>query len=342
MAQYLRRLVDAHELQILPGVGLFALLMLTPMVNVFGPTFGPLVDIAMALQLLVVTWVLKWLAFRMGHAVASWANPLLLLCAAGISVVTFIAFIPSHLRTSFVIGFVGVYLFCILVPVALRVSIEDARQTAAELKKENDELRWELARSNEVSQQQNRVIAAALHGRLQAALAAAAFRLQIAMSDGVEPEQAQQAARLEAEKAIAFDVDVKEAPRPLIETTAEITELWRGVCDIELVSTDAELLRVDKDPVCSRLCAELVIELCTNAIKHGKASQIDMSITQADDRLVTIEISNNGSGLDAISAGYGTQLLNQSCFDWSQESNGGITTVRAQVPFVSTDTERST
>lgn len=333
VAKYIRRLMDVHELQILPGVVLFTLLMLTPMVNVFGTTIGPLADLLLVSVLLITTWVLKWLAVKCGDGVLSWSTPVVLLSSASLGVLVLISFIPTKLQSSFLVGTVGVYLFCVLVPVAVRIAIEDARNSAAELELENEELRWEIARSNEVSQQQNRVIATALHGRLQAALAAAAFRLQLAMNNGEDPALAQQAARNEAEKAIAFDVDVEEAPRPLVETTTEITELWQGVCDIELVSSYKEISRVDEDAVCSRLCAELVIELCTNAIKHGKATRIEMSIAQSEERLITIKISNNGQGLDAISAGYGTQLLNQSCFDWSQESKDDITTVRAKVPF---------
>lgn len=331
--RFFQRFVDVQEIQILPGLFLFALLMLTPLSNVLGPSRAPVIDLLIALQLLVTTWVLKWIALKLLPAISSWFTPVILVASASIGVLIFEPLMPAQIQLSFALGFIIVYLFCTMVPIGLHVAIDESRITAQELENENSELRWALARSNEVTQQQTKKIGAALHGRLQAALAAAAFRLQIAMRDGVNPEEAQQAAKQAAENAIVFDVDANEQSAPLIESINEIAELWTGVCAISLQGGHSVLDQVDMDPVCSRLCSELVIELCTNAIKHGKATNINISLSFESPRIVSVEISNDGVAYDATSSGYGTQLLDQSCVTWFQESFNGLTHVRAHVPW---------
>ena len=334
LKRYLSRVVNIHELDQPPGLVLFFLLMLTPLVNVFGPIWAPVIGVAMVCELFILTWFLRWASLRTLPRVALWASPVILV-VSGLSVaVTFVSLMPIALQPSYVVGVVGVYFFCSLVPVALRIAVDEAHAAAEALERENADLRWSLVRSNEVAQQQNRVVAAALHGRLQAALAAAAFRLQIALRDGVNPADAQELARLEAEKAIVFDVDFDEAPRPVAETLAEISELWRGVCVIQCSANEGTIRDIEQDPVCARLCGELIIELCTNAIKHGKATYIEISVEPGGDRLIDVEIKNNGVDVAATREGYGTQLLNQSCIGWSQVRQSDMTSVRAQVPWV--------
>lgn len=333
IGKYLQRITNAREIQVLPGLILFALLMLTPLSNVLGPGKAPIIDVLISLQLFITTWTFKWLVLRFGASITSWSSPLILLASAGVGVLIFIPLMPTHFQLSFALGFMGVYLFCTLVPIALHVAVDESRLMSIALDKENKEFSWALARSNEVTQQQTKTIATALHGRLQASLAAAALRLQIAIQNGEDPAGAQVAARQEAEKAIAFDVDVYEESTSLTETISEISELWNGVCDVLSQSDESVLSQIDQDPVCSRLCSELVMELCTNAIKHGKANNINISLSFESPRVVKVQISNDGTVYDSNSPGYGTQLLDQSCINWSQQNHNGLTVITALAPW---------
>lgn len=331
--QFLRRMMDVRELAVLPGVVMFILLMLTPLSNVLGSMLFPVIALIMAIQLWLTTWLLKWLLIAVLPALSRWLSFIVLLISAAAGSVLFVNLMPTELRISFLVGYIGVYFFCSVVPVALRVAVEELRLLSLELEMQNSNLRWDLARSNEVAQQQNRIIATALHGRLQAALTAAVFRLQIALREGKSSTEALSAARHEAEKAVEFDVDFEESPRPISETIVELADLWHGVCEVRYTGETSVLMLVDSDPVCARLCSELLIELCTNAIKHGHAHHVEISFEISNERILIVSIVNDGDEPKNLNSGYGTELLNQSCIDWEQAEEAGLIKVTAQVPY---------
>ena len=332
--QFLRRMMDVRELAVLPGVVMFILLMLTPLSNVLGSVLFPVVALLMAIQLSLTTWLLKRLCIAALPTLSRGLSLIVLLISGAAGSAIFVDLMPAQLRVSFLAGYIGVYFFCSVVPVALRVAVEELRLHAFELEKQNSDLRWNLARNNEVAQQQNRIIATALHGRLQAALTAAVFRLQIALKEAKSSTEALAAARLEAEKAVEFDVDFDELPRPISETIVELAELWRGVCDVRYTGETSVLMLVDSDPICARLCSEIMIEMSTNAIKHGQAHRAEFSFQSLSDRILIISFVNDGDAPKKLNSGYGTDLLNLSCIEWEQVEEAGLIGVTAQVPFV--------
>lgn len=332
--QFLRRMMDVRELAILPGVVMFILLMLTPLSNVLGSVLFPVVALLMAIQLWLTTWLLKRLVISTLPTLSRWLGLIVLLISGAAGSAIFVNLMPAELRISFVVGYIGVYFFCSMVPVALRVAVDELRLLSVKLDMQNSDLRWNLARNNEVAQQQNRILATALHGRLQAALTAAVFRLQIALKDGKSSTEALEAARVEAERAVEFDVDFDESPRSISETIVELAELWHGVCEVRYTGETAGLMLVDSDPVCARLCSEIIIEMCTNAIKHGQAHRAEFSFQSSSDRILIISFVNDGDAPKKLNAGYGTDLLNQSCIDWGHVEEAGVIKVTAQVPLV--------
>ena len=62
---------------------------------------------------------------------------------------------------------------------------------------------------------------------------------------------------------------------------------------------DAVLANIAADPACSSAVTDIVTESCANAIRHGHATSISVSITQPDSqRLVTLVIDNDGTPVD--------------------------------------------
>jgi hypothetical protein len=114
---------------------------------------------------------------------------------------------------------------------------------------------------------------------------------------------------------------------------SETISLWEGVAEIGWDPELGVLELVDSDPVCSRLCGELILELCTNAIKHASASDIDVSLSRVDHRVMRVVVRNNGEPYRSGQSGYGSRLLEHSCIGWSVSQEEQTTVISADVPW---------
>lgn len=330
---FLVKLCDLSEYRVAPGVALFMLSILTSLARMFTPEQAVILFLLIALQLVVTTSAIRWLLVTFVSSLKSWALPIVLALSAGVGAALFSPVIPTRETVIFIFSYIWVYVFFGLLPVAVKLAREESREMSRVIKTQQSELDWEIARANEISQRHNRVIATALHGHAQAVLAAAALRLQLALNAGVDQDEAMKIARKEAEKVIIFNVNVDEPSLPLVHTLEEVSALWKGISEISSDIDEGTLVHMNQDAVCSRLCAELVMELCVNAIKHGKASHIFVSLNFHDERTVALSISNDGEEFNASTSGFGTRLLNESCVNWSQERREGKTFVVALLPW---------
>jgi signal transduction histidine kinase len=240
---------------------------------------------------------------------------------------------PAWMAGRFEFGLFATYVLSGFLAIGLRLALRKSKETSEIISKANADLDWKLARTNEIQLFNDRVISATLHGKAQAALAAAALRLQQAISDGSNVEQAAELARLEAERVLSLVTKTEPVIEPLAGGLRELAQLWQGVCEITWDETKPVFTQIEDDPVCARLCAEIIIELCTNAIKHGKAKLIVVSLLLVDDRVLSITVSNDGGGLTKVTDGFGSRLLEQSCLSWDAFDSEGITKVTVTVPF---------
>jgi hypothetical protein len=160
-----------------------------------------------------------------------------------------------------------------------------------------------------------------IHGSLQSSLHAASIRL----SSQPEPT-------LELITQIRSDIaqsvnkiDTSESPYiMLIDTLSSIAEVWNGT---SLVRWSIDY-RTVRQLVESTSAAVSVAEICregvANAVRHGKATEIQIRINASDGH-VRVEVIDNGSGsLAGSQHGLGSHMLNELCVSWArtQESHG--------------------
>lgn len=172
-------------------------------------------------------------------------------------------------------------------------------------------------------------LASVLHGPVQAALYAAAMRL--AQSKQISPDLIS-----------GIEVDLNQALNQLESfgenenfdiVLAQITDVWDGICDIRFEISEqmrVELRSASSVAVC---VLEVIREATSNAIKHGGATDIVVSVKPTSrESLLLVEILNNGKLPDAESeAGYGSQLLSEVTYSWSIGEKNGRTLVRAKL-----------
>ena len=82
-------------------------------------------------------------------------------------------------------------------------------------------------------------------------------------------------------------------PLPILH---EIVETWDGICSVTLdVNTGVEEALIS-DQVACESALEIIREACSNAIQHGKASQISVSMRLLDSQNLAITVQDNGTG----------------------------------------------
>jgi two-component sensor histidine kinase len=210
-----------------------------------------------------------------------------------------------------------------------------ASQIEAELEVTNRQLRWTLARSQEIQRQRKRALIHVLHGHVQAAMGASFLRIQ---NERDHPERMQEllvSIEADLERAISRLSRHQDEPDDLTVVVRRIATTWTGVARIEHSITPRTLVALRGDPVCLTSLNDLITELCFNSVKHGDASVIEVAVTVTQPRAVLLEVRDNGE-LTVIlgDGGLGTQLLENCAIDWSRRIVDGWTVTSVLIPLV--------
>lgn len=328
-----RRFADFAEAAIIPGALLFAVSSFPSVSTVMGVGPALIVLVLIFLQLIITTFLLNRLSRFLPRRMQAAAFILVLVVSAAIGALVFWPVVPWGDPLGYFLAFIIRYTLFGTLAVVMAIAYDENRRTSDFVARNQADVEWGLARAHEIDRHQNQLLATVLHGKWQAVLAAAAARLQIALREGASTREALVIARADTGQLSLEDLPAEEAPRSLREAVSETISLWEGVAEI-VWKPEADVLElVDADPVCSRLCAELILELCTNAIKHASASEIEVSLAKVDHRVVRLVVRNNGEPYRQDQPGYGSRLLEHSCIRWSATDEMGGTVVSAEAPW---------
>ena len=148
-----------------------------------------------------------------------------------------------------------------------------------------------------------REMARELHGTVQTRLVSCALALDMAAEAG--DSESANAALLEARRIL--DPTVSERVEAKLSVSSEVqrkVSVWKSLCD---VSVEIDVFR--EDVVCARRIGRVVEEGITNAVRHGGASEINVVVTQINDEVVRVVVSDNGRGPTGGSSGLGSSIL---------------------------------
>lgn len=331
--RFVREMLEARSINPLAGVTIFAMWIVLPLTRVFPfiETLGFLSFLAAVIWL--VTSVLRFLVLRYLPVTQRWLAPVILILSASFGVYVASFFMPAWIVGIYELGLFAAYVLSGFLAIALGLAFSKSKEMSVTLSEATSELDWTLARTNELRLFNDRVISATLHGKAQAVLSAAALRLQQALRDGSNGEHAAELARQEAARVLLVVNNIDPVVQPIAHAVTELADLWQGVCEITWDTSDPVFVRIDSDPICSRLCGEIIVELCSNAIKHGKAHKIWVDASFDGERIVQVTVKNDGEGLKSEASGFGSQLIEQSCLTREQFETEGLTVVSVTVPY---------
>lgn len=170
----------------------------------------------------------------------------------------------------------------------------------------------------------------ALHGGLQAAIHAARMRLAVVDSgDQAAIASIRSELRQAFERVAALDAQ----PVCLATLCAEIAGNWQDICFVQWSIPDDVVAALQKDPVAAACTGEVVLETVQNAVRHGKASHVQVEAAR-EGGYVVLDVIDDGLWQepqgDVTSGGLGSRMLDEFCSRWHRDAVGSGTRVRAE------------
>ena len=175
-----------------------------------------------------------------------------------------------------------------------------------------------------------KTLAMELHGSIQATLQSVAARLSKLKNPSDE----------ELEVAIAqvrsaFDrVDREDylSGRTLPQLLDELVLLWEGALDLQIIMDESSETELAHDQAAARCVLEVCREAVTNAVKHGSAEQVRISISMGDG-LIQITATNDGIKMTEENSGQGINLYRQVAHSFSLGNQDDSVVLNLQLPL---------
>jgi len=100
---------------------------------------------------------------------------------------------------------------------------------------------------------------------------------------------------------------------------------WSGMCDISLEVDDRVAADIANTPDVGEAIQIVTLEMISNAIRHGHATDINISIQRESKETIRVTAVNNGGPVGAVSAGLGMALYDELCANWEIRDGSRVT-----------------
>ena len=209
---------------------------------------------------------------------------------------------------------------------------EYSQKLKTNLEATREQQRWLISRFNLISWYKNGLISRLLHGPIQNNLQVAIMRIRAGDNEGDNSNIIQTVIQ-RIEQAIAGATDENRSAQNDLASMNDAIKAWKSVADIQ-IKLDAKCESVlIKDPAGCAIFTDIVMEVCSNAIRHGKSTQllIDYRITSAG---IELKVIDNGLENESNSdSGLGAELLT-SCTIWLKRSRlDGLNELALELPL---------
>lgn len=187
------------------------------------------------------------------------------------------------------------------------------RQTLANTAKLNEELSWSAARLGAQLWNQKQKLAHIIHKDIQGALISSALKFKNEVNAGVDPK----VAVIPISELIAGTAELVYSFPDLANLNQEVkklNELWDGIFNISLQISNSTHQQILADPICHQVLIDLIGEFVTNSVKHGKATEGRIDVTNLQSDVIQLVMQNNGIAVDEdFKPGLGTEMVLQNC-----------------------------
>jgi signal transduction histidine kinase len=228
--------------------------------------------------------------------------------------------------------------FAVLYSIAASAS-EQAREANRRLADATDQVAWEVARMSEEIRQRTQAIARDLHGRVQTGFMASLMKLHKVLESGhSDINQLTSDTIGELEKIVSSIGSLDdEAPQSLDTIFEKVSDTWQGVATVHIDITGITVPDIERDALVSRTLTDLVPELVFNAIRHGSATEVTLTVHPTRSGALVVSCRDNGTGPEKSSRiGLGTKLLDSCSITWRRFRHSQTTVTELTLPFFPT------
>lgn len=158
-------------------------------------------------------------------------------------------------------------------------------------------LEWFRVRAQSQLWLDQKRLAWALHGDVQATILASAMQLKNAVSTSPENlEQVVSQVQDRIRRSLLLETAASPARR-LSAVVATINQTWSTLVSLTVEASPAVVTVLESDGLALEVVSEAIKELHINAFKHGRATECVVNITQPTPDRVRVQAINNGSPL---------------------------------------------
>lgn len=166
-----------------------------------------------------------------------------------------------------------------------------------------------------------------LHGAVQTRLIACAMLIEQASKQNDQDM---------LNTALRETLEILDSPIPLNSSTESVSEeiirkasLWEGLCEFEI---DIEPKANIQSAAFAQVVGRVVEEGVSNAIRHGRATRINISVSRINDDRYLVLVADNGRGFESVAPGMGSAYLTQvSGSNWSLNSGASGSELRVSL-----------
>ena len=217
--------------------------------------------------------------------------------------------------------------YAIVMGAALTLAEARTRASEVDLTAAVEAAEWASSRLRQLAWAERERLGKAIHGDAQARIVATALQIQLGKHDDI------------AERVQVLENDIRnllaehEFDQDWRSVWERIVKVWEYSVEVD-ASVDTQVCpSLDADPVAAYAVVSVLREAVTNAVRHAKATHLDLdlSVDQAD--VLRFVIADNGTGSGAGEPGLGSRTLDAVCLDWHLATHAVGHTLVARIPI---------
>lgn len=224
-----------------------------------------------------------------------------------------------------------------------------------ETAKAEHELDWIEARASLNSWHNNGSVARALHGPVQSEIMAI-HATELLNQDPTrfsdddrerferlaldQPDTYAYVEALPARVAQILDADNYDTTQSLTQTV----KVWKGICQVHFTAEPAAEQALHDDAAASDFVNSLVQDATSNAVNHGRATEVSINVSCTSPQVGVVTVTNNGTAAPTASSqnptvtqftdsGFGTAQLQACSLRWERTSTAQGTVLKAEFPL---------
>jgi hypothetical protein len=277
-------------------------------------------------------WLARWLVPKLRGIVKVLFLTLLfeVIAIAGV-LGTYLALLDQARPTTYIIGgLVSIPLYAWFLAIGGSI-FSDLRSKTESLQLVNQDLIWAIARVNLLAWFNRGVVSRLLHGPIQNAMHATLIRLKNRDPEIIVDNVLQELSL----RILEVDPESKSSlhkPADSAKLLLDVSKLWQGVAEVTITQSARAASALESDLPAGAIVADVCNEICSNSIRHGQATKIDIQV-EYDSRLIKLSVADDGSEPESRgSLGLGTRFLDSCSVSWSNSRTNGVNQLVIALP----------